>query len=179
MHKLSDEALFEIMTSKGGRKKQKAFNCLYARYSEPLTQYFYFALRHNEQMAKDFCHDLFLKILERPELFDTSKIFKPWLYRVASNMLKNYYRRTDIEERYQLHVTHTSDSSYELTNDEKLVKKGIKELNEEQRALIVLRFKLQLSIKEIADIYECPEGTIKSRLFYATKELTKKVTQYE
>ncbi|MEA3451458.1 MAG: sigma factor-like helix-turn-helix DNA-binding protein, partial [Bacteroidota bacterium] len=44
---------------------------------------------------------------------------------------------------------------------------------QEKRSLIVLRFKLNLSIKEIANIYECPEGTIKSRLFKATKELSR------
>jgi len=32
---------------------------------------------------------------------------------------------------------------------------------------------MKLTVKEIAEIYECPEGTIKSRLFYATQELSK------
>lgn len=163
------------MQANRGRKQQKAFNCLYSRYEEPITQYFFFSLRNDRQVAKDFCQDLFLKIFERPELFDASKVFKPWLYRVASNMVRNHYRRAEVKQKYTDFVIHTETDAFELNEQEQEIAVGLKQLKDEQRGILVMRFKLNMSIKEIADIFEIPEGTVKSRLFYATKELSKKV----
>jgi RNA polymerase sigma-70 factor, ECF subfamily len=169
----TDEELIEILKNGNGSQKREAFDCLYLRYAEPLTQYFRFALQKNNDKAGDFLHDLFLKIWENPEKFDTSQQFKPWVYRVAANMCKNDYRRLTVAGKFRFHVLQTSVHYYQPDENENRLNKCIKKLSREKRSLIVLRFKLNLSIKEIAEISECPEGTVKSRLFYSIKELSK------
>lgn len=173
MQGFSDEKLVEVYRSTHGPRREKAFDCLYKRYSDAVRQYFYFALNRDHEKAKDFAHDLFLKILESPDKFNINQPFRPWLFRVASNMCKNEYRRLDVVNRF--YEQEQIPSTYDTNLNEKQAKlsEGIKRLPMEKRSLIVLRLKINLSIKEIAEIYQCPEGTIKSRLFYALKELSK------
>lgn len=173
MRKLSDEKLLEIYKTAEDSQKRKAFDCLYSRYSDLVTEYFYFALYRDIEKAKDFVHDLFIKILDSPEKFNTSKKFKPWMFQVASNMCKNEFRRQQVSNKYHEYIKVTTPNEETLKPKEKQLNRSIKRLSPEHRSLIVLRFKIKLSIKEIANILECPEGTVKSRLFYATKELAK------
>jgi RNA polymerase sigma-70 factor (ECF subfamily) len=173
MQGYSDEELIQEFKMTNGSRRQKAFDCLYLRHAEPVAQYFFFALHRDYEKAKDFAHDLFLKLLEAPDRLDTNQPFKPWLYKVAANMCKNEYRKAEVVNKFRDHIQKT-DRHYSILNEaEIMLSESIKKLDQEQRSLIVLRFKINLSIKEIAAIYECPEGTIKSRLFYTVKELSK------
>jgi RNA polymerase sigma-70 factor (ECF subfamily) len=88
-------------------------------------------------------------------------------------MCKNEYRKLEVVSKYKAHVQKSALLYEELNVKELRLSECIKSLPQEQRSLIVLRFKIKLTIKEMAEIYQCPEGTIKSRLFYATKELSK------
>lgn len=173
MHKYSDEDLIDIYKSTKDGQGRKAFDCLYMRYSDTITQYFYFALYRDIEKAKDFVHDLFLKLLDSPEKFNSERKFKPWIFQVASNMCKNEFRKSEVSKKYVDHVKATKNEYLNIDESEQLLSDSIRKLSQEQRSLIVLRFKIRLSIKEIAEILECPEGTVKSRLFYATKELSK------
>lgn len=94
-------------------------------------------------------------------------------------MVKNHFRSLEVQNKYTQHVLHSEKDIVELKVNERSVREGIKKLSEEQRAVMVMRFKLNMSIKEISEVFECPEGTVKSRLFYATKELSKKLEKQE
>lgn len=173
MQGYSDEELIQEFKTTNSSQRQKAFDCLYLRYAEPVTQYFFFAMNRDYEKSEDFTHDLFLKLLEAPEKIDANCPFKPWLYKVAANMCKNEYRKAEVVNKFRDHMQKTKPHFSILNETEIALSESIKKLNPEQRSLIVLRFKINLSIKEIAAIYECPEGTIKSRLFYAVRELSK------
>ena len=55
----------------------------------------------------------------------------------------------------------------------------LKKMDVEMKTLFNLRFLEEMSIKQIAEIMNCPEGTVKSRLFYLTKQLSKKLSVYK
>lgn len=173
MESLTDEQLMVIIAKNDGSRGMEALDYLYKRYSKPLFNFLYFTLHNDSARAEDFLHDLFLKVLENCKKFDHKQFFKPWVYRMASNMCKNEFRSLLVVKKYNQHVVNTTSDIGADINLLKDVKVAISDLENEQRALIVLRFKMNLSIKEMAEIYECPEGTVKSRLFYATKELSK------
>jgi RNA polymerase sigma-70 factor, ECF subfamily len=173
MQHLTDEQLIEIYQSNKGYKGQIAFSHLYDRYAKLMLNYFYFALRNDHNKAQDFVQDLFVKILEKHHTFNKEQFFKAWIYGIATNMCNNEFRKNTVIRKYHDHIKSSSEIISLSPETEKDLRNCINDLNAEQRSLIVLRFKLKLSIKEIAQIYECPEGTIKSRLFYATKELSK------
>jgi len=75
-----------------------AFDELYHRYSQRLLLYFFRELGCDEQKAQDFLQDAFLKILEKPGLFDPERKFSTWIFTVAYNMCKNEYRRLQARE---------------------------------------------------------------------------------
>jgi len=173
MESLTDEQLMELFRLDKDGQGAIAFDHLYNRYAKQMVNYFYYTLWKDYEKAQDFLHDLFLKIIQNKDKFDKNNSFKSWIYRIASNMCKNEFRNNKIKEKYQSHVLHTTSG---VTDNEQLLESElqiyINSLKPEQRSLIILRFKFNFTIKEIADIYKCPEGTIKSRLFYATKELS-------
>ena len=85
--KLLDEELL-VMLGKGDKR---AFDEVYKRYSQPLFGYFMKLLARDNEKCEDMVHDLFAKIIRKPEYFDTSRSFRTWVYSVASNMCKNEY----------------------------------------------------------------------------------------
>jgi RNA polymerase sigma-70 factor (ECF subfamily) len=173
MKHLSDEQLIEIYKRNKDGPGQEAFACLYDRYASPMLNYFYFNLHYDYNKAQDFLHDLFLKIIEKNEQFDNNQFFKSWIYRIASNMCNNEFRSRKVIQKYNDHVISGTEHGVSEIETENDLRRCINSLNHENRSLIVLRFKMKLSVREIAEICQCPEGTIKSRLFYATKELSK------
>lgn len=173
MESFTDEQLISIYQNSKDGTAQVAFRLLYERYAKQMLNYFYFSLHNDREKAQDFLHDLFIKIIEKNHTFNSTKPLKPWIYRIASNMCKNEYRSEKVVQKYNIHAMATTESADYQDENENILRQCINKLNQEQRSLIVLRFKLKLKIKEIAEIYECAEGTIKSRLFYATRELSK------
>lgn len=176
--KLSDEKLMTFI-NKGNTA---AFNELYSRYSSRLLHYFYRMLGGDEQNAQDFLQDIFLKIVERPDLFCSKQRFSSWIFTVAHNMCKNEYRRREIRRKAKSgdtdKISQNNENDYHTAEheiDQKLFEKALlMELNKidgDQRSAFLLRYQENLSIKEIQNILSCPVGTIKSRLFYTTRKL--------
>lgn len=169
----SDEQLM-ILVQRGDHR---AFSAIYDRYSGKMKAYFYRMLWSDATMAEDYVHDLFAKVVERPELFNPDKLFASWLFQVASNMCKNAYRKREFEVEYlnQLKKNGIQQPSIEREMDEAFLTnrlhKILEQLGEEKRDLFLLRYQQQLSIEELSQIYETSEGTIKSRLFYIRKTL--------
>ncbi len=55
----------------------------------------------------------------------------------------------------------------------------LSEEDEDVRTMFALRFELEMEVNEIAHILQCPEGTVKSRLFYLKKRLASRLQQYK
>jgi RNA polymerase sigma-70 factor, ECF subfamily len=178
----SDEELMSLLTQGG----QSAFDELYKRYSKPLLNFFFRMLNNDREKAEDLLHDLFLKIIEKPYSFDGTKKFNTWFYTLASNMIKNEYRSRQIRSEHEKQTLAESNEVFELISesfDKNLFNKHLEsELNKmdvETKSIFNLRFVEEMSIKQIAEIINCPEGTVKSRLFYLTKQLSKKLSVYK
>ena len=174
----SDEELLLILQGSSTKIKQSALDQLYARYAGKLLTYFLYSLHHDRELAADFVQDLFLKILEKPEQFDTRRVFKTWLFSVARNMCKNEYRRKGVETKHRDHVkASTSREADVIPDKDHQISRAINLLQDDYKNLIILRYKFKMSTKEIAEILDCPTGTVRSKLFYAVKELSKTIKQ--
>jgi RNA polymerase sigma-70 factor (ECF subfamily) len=179
--KLSDEALME----KASQGSERALEVIYHRYSQPLLRYFYRMLWQDKPKAEDFLHDLFIRILDNRTAFDSSRKFSTWLYSIAHNMCKNEYRRQAFRKQANSLIvisdhTHESVSNHldQIAFQQKL-DQVLCEEDEDVRAMFSLRFELEMDVSEIARVLQCPEGTVKSRLFYLKKRLASRLQQYK
>ena len=68
-----------------GKGNTAAFEVLYDRYNALIYRFFYRMLAQNTALSEDFTQDVFLKIIEKPELFDANRSFKTWIYSMATN----------------------------------------------------------------------------------------------
>ena len=180
---MTDEQL--VIAMAGGDKQ--AFDHLYNRYANALIAYFMRMMWRDREKAEDFLHDLFTKLIHRPELFDTNRSFKTWVYSVASNMCKNEYKKQEIRKN----TSNGLDSSYNVSDKTKNTMNEVHhahfkerfteqlgELDVKHREVFEMRHFDGFSMKEIADALEISEGTVKSRLFYATKYLAQGLKEF-
>ena len=180
----NDEQLIRLMN----RGDKRAFDEIYFRYAQKLAAYFTRKLKHDREKGEDFVHDLFAKLIDRPELFDPNRKFKTWVYSVANNMCINEYRKMAVRSNTKsgLHPEIQVPSNqqpieeglYEkdFGND---LERAILKLDDNHREIFILRHIDGLSIKELAEILEIKEGTAKSRLFYATKQIASALQMYD
>lgn len=167
-----------------------AFDELYRRYSKRLLYYFYRMLNGNEEKAQDFLQDTFLKIMEKSHYYDSNRSFSNWIFSIAHNMCRNEYRRREVRKNHvddieidrifaaTAHNYHHLHERIELNEFLTTLFRELKKFDVISSSTFILRFQEHLSIKEIAEILECKEGTVKSRLFYLTKKLAVKLKEF-
>ncbi|MBL7933267.1 MAG: sigma-70 family RNA polymerase sigma factor [Bacteroidia bacterium] len=164
-----------------------AFDELYHRYSKRLMVYFVRMLNFDKDLAKDALQDLFLKIAESPEKFDTALSFKTWIFCVASNSCKNFYRHKQIVARSHKEILQTSASDQHFINSahkldglefNKMLEEVLNELPPEKKEAFILKYQEEKTIAEISQIQDCPEGSVKSRLHYTLKILEEKLYMF-
>lgn len=156
---------------------------LHRRYSRKLLGYFIKMLQDSE-LANDFVQELFLRILEKKHLYDPEKKFYTWVFTIASNMCKTAYRRGPMQslsdDGYELrHRFSLNEDLAEKERFQLLLKASLEQLEHVHKTVFVLRYLEQFSLNEIADITETSLGTVKSRLFYATKKMTEHLKAYD
>ncbi len=163
-----------------------AFDELYGRYNHRLFHFFYRMFNKDSEKAEDFLQDLFLKLIEKPHLFDGSKRFSTWFYAIAQNMCKNEYRRLSIRLSKQPQIDEMLYNADKICLPDienridgtlflQMLNEEIEQLDEIKRGTFLLRYQENFSIKEIADIMQCSEGTVKSRIFYTIQKLADKL----
>jgi len=157
-----------------------AFDELYSRYQKRLLYYFYRMLGNSNEKAGDFLQDIFMKIIERPNHFDASRRFRTWLFSVAHNMCKNEYRRLSIRKN----VVWDSDMDYHRAaenqdeENRQLAEEifiEINELGETEKTAFLLYYREDFSVRDIGQVLNLPEGTVKSKLFYTRKKISEKL----
>lgn len=179
----SDEKLMRFLI----RGDKKAFDEIYRRYSAPLKGYFKRMLWRDDEKAEDFVHDLFAKIIRKPDSFDIERSFKTWIYTIACNMCKNEYKKQEVRKNISLGIDQNENISdqnsnliekVEMSQFGEALKDQLNKLDNKHREVFTLRHIDGLSIKEIAEIIQINEGTVKSRIFYATKQLAGRLSEY-
>jgi RNA polymerase sigma-70 factor (ECF subfamily) len=170
----TDEQLM-VLICKGDRM---AFEILYDRYFNKLV---WFAQRfiYDLQQAEDAVQEVFMKIIEKPERFDGEKKFSSWVYTVTGNTCRNILRDTGNRSRIlEEQVVHNmqQDTVQQHKLDYTLLRQTIRAayngLSEKEKNIFVLRFEQELSLKEIAEIMDIPEGSVKSGIYYLLKKFS-------
>ena len=179
---LSDEELMFCLSN----GEVLAFDEIYIRYSKRLLGYYIRMLNFDKELAEDALQDLFLKIAEAPEKFDKSRSFKTWIFSVACNSCKNYYRHKKIVSESADEIKYMNESvndaaflnmasKIDATMFRRMLEEILNEISAEKKEAFILKYQEEKTIAEIALIQNCPEGSVKSRLHYTIKVLEEKL----
>ncbi|PLW92583.1 MAG: hypothetical protein C0592_10040 [Marinilabiliales bacterium] len=181
-NQFSNESLIEYIV----QSDKAAFAELYSRWVIKIKKFFLNLCEYDEDTANDLTQDLFLKILERAGTFDSDQKFSPWVFTIAYNLFKNELRKRKTDEQFRNNTGESDEIFYtgveksiDLKSSSKFVQSMLNKLDPAVRSIFILRHVEELTVPEIARITSLPEGTVKSRLFYALKKLSKERQQYQ
>ena len=167
------------------RGDREAFDRLVQRYQREVYRLCYRYLGQHED-ANDLAQEVFLRAWRSIGRFRGDSAFSTWLYRIAVNTAKNHLvaakRRppsSDVEADEAEHYTgaqrlHDFDTpEHEMLRQEiaREVSETVAQLPEELRQAITLRELEGLSYEEIAEMMDCPIGTVRSRIFRAREAI--------
>jgi RNA polymerase sigma-70 factor (ECF subfamily) len=173
---LSDEHLMEQI----GRGERLAFEELYERYFD-ILQKFARGFLKSDILAEDMVQEVFLQIIHRTKQFDINKRFRTWVLTVLANKCKNHLRNEST--RRQIDFQKASESRvdpgkrYDYIGLADQIRLSLDSCSAKQQQLFHLRFEMDLSIRDIAETLQIPEGSVKSGLFYLIKKLRSTLKQ--
>lgn len=155
-----------------------ALGILYERHKEPVYRTA-LAITCDPAAAEDILQDCFLRVHRYAHRFDNNRNLKPWLYRVTVNLAYNWETRRKRWQAPQNGVLEWLEGPAELTpewqaemNDiQRQVLKAVTQLSFNQGIAIKLYYLNSYSLSEIAQLLDCPVGTVKSRLHYGRENL--------
>lgn len=152
----------------------KAFRVLHKRYYEPL--YRFVRRRTPEEAAKDLMQDLFLRLWEVREKLDPQKPIRPFLYRLATNLSTDYFRKSRKDQHRVLQSPDEIPLAVEDDNDLILtIRNAISDLPEPLRLTFELNRFEGIKYREIADMLGISIKTVESRMARALRILDEKL----
>lgn len=156
----------------------EAFTDLYNHYFPKIYAYIMRRTGHQET-AEDLTSQVFLKAFDKlPKFTLTAAPFGAWLFRIASNTLTDYYRKSSRKKEFASEqLPEQPDESLDtaelvMTKQAKeQVLSLISELPEKDRQLIEYRFLAELGVKEISTMLELSPNVVSVRIYRAVKKL--------
>lgn len=188
MSKLYDMQLTDLELVRLAKKgSEESFERLVERYEKKVMS---LAMRfsRNQDDAKDIFQEVFIRAYRGIKKFEERSQFSTWLFRIATNVSLTFVTKKgknkmvsisensdDDEENYKPEVViPASDNSEKLVEGNEIksrVNNAIENLSSQEKIVFTLRHFEELKLKEIAEIMNCAEGTVKKYLFTATRKM--------
>ncbi len=188
---MGDREIDQQLVERAQRGDKQAFDLLVIKYQRKLARLLSQFIRDAAEV-EDVAQETFIKAYRSLSSFRGESAFYTWLYRIGINAAKNYLvaqkRRGlnttngfDIEDAEhfeggsQLRELNTPESELMSRQIAQTVHQTLQALPEELRTAITLREIEGLSYEEIANIMNCPTGTVRSRIFRAREAIADKL----
>ena len=176
---LSDEQLVAL-TVKGD---VSAFNEIVVRWEGKLYNFVYRYLGDAEE-GKDITQESFVRAYSHLDGFRGHSKFSSWLYQIALNLCRSKLRRTKARPTVSIDGRERDDPLWAVADERPTpaestlaqeralaVREALAQLPEAQRTVIILKEYNGLKFREIAEILDTPESTVKSRLYHGLENL--------
>ncbi len=137
------------------------------------------AIARDDAAAEDLLQEAFLRLHAHAHKLDRARPVLPWLYRVTVNLSYTYVTRRrrwlapldEFLDDLVAPVRQRPEPMAEERDTLRTMQHAINTLSFSHRVVIVLHYLNELSVQEIAEILNCPAGTVKSRLHYGREHL--------
>jgi len=169
----------------------QAFDLLVLKYQSRLISTA-FKFVKDVQIAEDIVQDSFIKAFKALESFREDSSFYTWIYRIAVNTSKNFLvskkRKSELlnsdlseEASYEIEPveTYSPEDLLQATQLKKVITETIDQLGEDTRTALTLRELDGLSYEQIAEVVNCPVGTVRSRIFRGREVIDEDISQYK
>ena len=172
------------------RGDKKAFEMIVSNYQQPLLNYIGRMVGERE-MALDFTQEVFIKAYASLRSFEPQFKFSTWLYKIASNLVIDHWRKKKIPT-LSMSEPLSEDSSgltldlpdekpsvvrkFELSELRKRIEWAMDQIPATLRELFIWRHVNGLSYEEMAEIKNLPVGTVKNRVYQA-KEMVRRLLE--
>jgi RNA polymerase sigma-70 factor, ECF subfamily len=162
----------------------REFSELYRAHLRDVYSYAFYRIG-NHHDAEDLTEQTFLQAyrhFERANAESDGRPLRPWLIRIAHNLAANLYRdrsrrpQTPIDDTTALSAVHTTEDLVEGRDELARIIAAIKQLPEERREAVIMRFALGMDNREIARALGKSDGATKVLLHRAIKQLEGIVT---
>jgi len=182
MQERSDEQLMTAVMA----GDEVALAALVTRHHSPLLGYLYRLVGGDRQLSEDLLQETLLHVL-RQRTYQPTRPFKPWLYTIATNLARDYFKSAAVRQCWQggddeeallcLRDSAAGPEERALAAEQgSEVRAALAQLREEYRVVLLLRFYQGFSLQEIAETLQIPLGTVKSRLSVGTHRLRHALT---
>ena len=136
----------------------------------------------NDDDSYDALQEALLSMYQKYDQLENKEYFSTWSTRIVINkcydlLRKNKNNIQPIDEVIENDINLSHYDEYEV--DKYGIKKAMESLNEDQKLITILYYYDDYSIKEISEIMDIPEGTVKSRLSKARELLKQKLEKEE
>lgn len=138
-------------------------------YYDKIYGYCYRHVNHRET-AQDLTQEVFLRVLLHLENYRHYGKFENYLYVIAGNLCRDYYRKRRVLSLEDLELQ-KEEQGFARTEEQLVVEQALKKLPEQEREIILLRFYQDLKIKDIAKILGLKLSTVKYHLKRAQERL--------
>ena len=169
----------------------RAFDLLVLKYQSRLISTA-FKFVKDVQIAEDIVQDSFIKAFKALESFREDSSFYTWIYRITVNTSKNFLvskkRKSELlnsdlseEASYEIEPveTYSPEDLLQAAQLKKVITETIDQLGEDTKTALTLRELDGLSYEEIADVVNCPVGTVRSRIFRGREVVDEAISQYK
>jgi RNA polymerase sigma factor, sigma-70 family len=167
--KIETEIVARVL--KGDRK---AYALLVEEYKSPIYNLAY-RMTGNSEDADDLTQNTFIRAYQYLWRYDPRKKFFTWLYTLALNLIRNYFKKNKYnkssEEVSALSLTDKNPSPEEKLIEEQEISSYLLRLEDELRALLIMKYKQELSFEEIAQITGKSLSAVKMRIYRGLEKL--------
>jgi RNA polymerase sigma-70 factor (ECF subfamily) len=151
-----------------------AFEALYRTYHPRLTRFLTSLLRR-PHLVEEALNDTMMVVWKRPEKFNGASKVSTWIFAIAYRTALNARSRLDepVEDRDDLQPVDRSDPERDLGQRQvqAVLMTAMDRLSADHRAVLDLTYFHDVGCREIADILDCPVGTVKTRMHHARRYL--------
>lgn len=166
---MDNEQYLRELVEKAKNYDAEAFGQLYDLYFDKIFGYAYYKVGKRFD-AEDIAEQVFLKALEKiPEFQWRGVRFSSWLFRIASNLIIDYYRAgnremVEISEEANFLLDDTCDPERSAINacDRDEIVSAMRTLTEEQRQVVIMRFIAGMTNEEVAKAINKNIGAVKA-----------------
>lgn len=170
---LKDEELVALYVDS---QKNIYFEEIYERYANKVYRKCY-SFVYNQAKAEDFTHDIFLKLIVKIGTFKETSKFSTWLYSITYNFCMDQIRVTKKNQEVALEGDYEPADDYEdqdlMQMQGSQLNKSLEKIPSDEKALILMKYQDDFSIKEIADTLKITESAVKMRLLRSKEKLKK------